>query len=121
METTGDGRRTDVLMIDDFTGERAVALLPDAVYHRLAPVPASLHGTTLSSAVIELVTVEGMTDVRSADMGAVARIERVRDGSAVGLADRLQPNAGLKKRNGVTRGKPPREHLTGLPKPGRTS
>lgn len=121
METTSDGRRTDVLMIDDFTGGRAVALLPDAVYHRLAPVPTSLHGTTLPSAAIEIMMVEGMTDVRSADIGAVARIERDRDGSAVGLTDRLQPNAGLKKRNGVTRGKPPREPLMGLSEPSRTS
>lgn len=104
-----------MLLTNDFAGKRVETMLPAAaVYRQLAPVPASLRGTTLPSAVIEPTTVEGTTNVHSTDMGAVAFIERVWDGSAVGLADWFQPALGLKKRHGATRGRPPREHLRGL-------
>ncbi len=104
-----------MLLTNDFPGTRAETMLPTgAVYCRLAPVPAPVRGITLPSAVLELTTVEGTTNVHSTDMGAVAFIGRVRDGSAVGIADwQAQPSVGL-KRHGATRGRPPREHLRGL-------
>ncbi len=111
-----------MLLTNDHDGTHAVTTLPVAADNcQLAPVPALLRGTTVPSAVLEPMTVGGTTNVHSTDMGVVAFIERVWDGSAVGIAGRFQPSVGFKKRYGATRGRPPREHMRGLYKPTRTS
>lgn len=104
-----------MMLTKDLEGKEAVTMLPAvAVYRQLAPVPAPLRGTTLPSAVFEATTVEGTTNVHSTDMGAGVLIGRVQDGSAAGIVGGTTPNVWLKKRHGVTRGRPPREHLRGL-------
>jgi hypothetical protein len=85
-----------------------------AVYRHIAPVSASLRGTTLP--VAGLTTVAGnVKTIDNTDMGAGVLLGRGRAFAGLGW----QPITGSEKRHGVTRGRPPREHRMGLEKPAR--
>lgn len=92
-----------------------------AVYGQLAPIPVSLRGTSVPAVGEATVTGTGVRN--NTDMGAVAFVEGAWRGSAgMALAAANRPVFGLNmKRHGVTRGRPPREHLRGLHKLDRTS
>ena len=91
------------------TTPHGVAIETAAVYRNIAPVPAPVRGITLPVAV--LTTALGtVSNVDNTDMGAKTLLGRGR--AIVGLG--WQPVSGSKKRHGVTRGRPPREHRKGL-------
>ena len=115
MTSTDEGREgLTVIQTIDLSSKAAATTLPaGAVYGLLAPVPAPLRGTSVPSAV-STITVEGTTNVHSTDMGAVALVERAWDGSTSGIVGGFDTGVELKKRNGVNRGRPPREPLKGL-------
>ncbi|MCH7232336.1 hypothetical protein L0U85_15955 [Glycomyces sp. L485] len=103
------------MLTKDIEGNEAVTAMPSAaVYWLLAPVPASLRGTSVPSDVIEPTTVEGTTDVHNTDIGVATFVERAWNGIALGLSEWGRPGTGLDKRHGATRGRPPREHLRSL-------
>jgi hypothetical protein len=85
-----------------------------AVYRHIAPVSASLRGTTLPVAVLTTaLSTVNLSDVKKidhTDMGAKTLLGRGR--AFVGLG--WQPVNGSEKRHGVTRGRPPRDHRMGL-------
>ncbi|MCD0447430.1 hypothetical protein LO763_27825 [Glycomyces sp. A-F 0318] len=100
-----------------------------AVYRNVAPVFAQFRGTTLLAA--ESTPAQGTTlpvAVLTTALGTVNTIDNTTDMGAETLRGRgravaglgWQPVSGSKKRHGVTRGKPPREHRKGLQKPDRT-
>jgi hypothetical protein len=81
-----------------------------AVYRHIAPVPASVRGTTLPAAVLTTAASTVNTIDNNTDMGAVVLLGRGRAFAGLGW----KPVTGSEKRHGVTRGKPPREHRKGL-------
>ena len=110
-EPEGRGQTMKLLSETQFTMTPETAV---AVYRHIAPVSASLRGTTLPVAV--LTTALGTANtVGNTDMGAKTLLGSAVNGRGrafVGLG--WQPIAGSEKRHGVTRGKPPREHRKGL-------
>lgn len=80
-----------------------------AVYRHIAPVPASLRGTTLPVAV-KTTAPSTVNLIDNTDMGAGVLLGRGRAYAGLGW----QPIVGSEKRHGVTRGRPPREHRMGL-------
>ena len=89
------------------------------VYRHIAPVFAQFRGTTLPVAVLTTTALSTVNTIdNTTDMGVVTLTAANGTGRAVaGLG--WQPVTGSEKRHGVTRGKPPREHRTGLEKPAR--
>lgn len=76
-----------------------------AVYRHIAPVFAQLRGTTLPVAVLTTTAPSTVNTIdNTTDMGA----ETLRGRAVAGLG--WQPVSGSKKRHGVTRGRPPRDH-----------
>lgn len=107
-----------MMLTTDHFDNRSVTTRPVvSVYCQLLPVSAEVRGTTVPAAGI---AAAGL-GIRSntTDMGAVAFVEGTWRESAGGLnTATLEPGAGInRKRHGVTRGRPPREHLKGLPSP----
>jgi len=90
-----------------------------AVYRHIAPVSASLRGTTLPVAVLTT-ALSTVNTIDNTDMGAKTRLDSAVNGRGRAFAGLgWQPVTGTEKRHGVTRGKPPREHRKGLQKPDR--
>lgn len=86
-----------------------------AVYRHIAPVSASLRGTTLPVAVLttalSTVNLSTVNTIDHTDMGAKTLLGRGRAFAGLGW----QPvTTGSEKRHGVTRGRPPRDHRMGL-------
>lgn len=95
-------------VLDDSTNQTLLPVV--SVYCQLAPIPAPVRGTSVPAAGAEA-AVAGSTNVHNTEMGAFTLIDRAWDGSAVTTTDWFQPGVGINKRHGVTRGRPPREHL----------
>ncbi|THV24465.1 hypothetical protein [Glycomyces paridis] len=78
-----------------------------AVYRNIAPVFAQFRGTTLPVAVLSTTAPSTVNSIdNTTDMGALTL--RGRGTAVAGLG--WQPVSGSKKRHGVTRGRPPRDH-----------
>lgn len=89
-----------------------------AVYRNIAPVSTPVHGTTLpvavptfaGTSVVGSTTALGTVNtIDSTDMGTKVLLGRGRAFAGLGW----QPVSGSEKRNGTTRGRPPREPRMG--------
>lgn len=112
-EPEGRGQMMKLLSETQFTTTPESAT---AVYRHIAPVSASLRGTTLPVAVLTTAP-STVNTIDNTDMGVGVLLGRGRAFAGLGW----QPVNGSEKRHGVTRGKPPRDHRKGLQKPSRTS
>jgi hypothetical protein len=91
-----------------------------SVYCQLLPVSPAVRGTSAPATGLAAAGTRILGDTTT-DMGAVAHVETAWRGRSAILPIATNPLGLNKQRHGVTRGRPPRDHLKGLHKPDRTS